>query len=63
VNGFDAQSNKLCDITGVNSGKFQDVIVRKRRIAVVKKLARDGVTALRTSNDSRSLRHPEHTKL
>ena len=63
VNGLDAESGKLCDLAGVNSREFQDAFVGKRRIAVVKELAGDRVTALRSRSDSRSLRHPEDTKL
>ena len=63
VDGLNAESDKLCDLAGVNSGQFQDVIFRKWRIAVVKKFAGDWIVALRSGGDLRSFCHPEHTKL
>ncbi len=35
VNGLDAESDKLCDRAGMNSGKTQNVKVRNRRIAMI----------------------------
>ena len=63
VNGLDTESSKLCDLAEVNSREFQDVIVGKWRIAMLKELTPEGVAALPSSSDSRRLRHSEGTKL
>ena len=63
ANRLNAESNQLCDGACVNSGEAQNVIVRKRGIAVVKELASDWVAALRTSSDSGRVTHSEDTKL
>ncbi len=62
VNGLDAESDKLCDRAGVDSGKSQNVIVRNRGIAMIKKLASEWIAALSSSRNVGSLRHCEDSK-
>jgi hypothetical protein len=63
VDGLDAESDQLRDLAGVDSGKSKDVIVGKRRIAVVKELAGDWLGAMPSNSDSRSFGHLKNTKL
>ena len=62
VNGLDAESDKLCDRAGMNSGKTQNVIFRNRGIAMIKKLASEWIAAVPSSRNVGSLRHCEDTK-
>jgi len=47
----------------MNSWETQNVIVRKRGVAVVEELACDRIAALPSSGDFRGHRHREGTKL
>ena len=62
VNGLDAESDKLCDRAGMNSGKTQNVIFRNRGIAMIKKLASEWIATLPSSRNVGSLRHCEDSK-
>src|SRR5271165_3999221 len=62
VNGLDAESDKLCDRAGMNSGKTQNVIFRNRGIAMVKKLASEWVIAMLSNGNVWCHRHCENTK-
>ncbi len=62
VNGVDTESDELCDRAGVNSGKSQNVIVRNRGIAMIKKLASEWAIAMLSNGNIRCRRHGKNTK-
>jgi hypothetical protein len=62
VNGLDAESDKLCDRAGMNSGKTQNVVVRNRGIAMIEKLASEWIATVPSSRNVGSLRHCENSK-
>src|SRR5271155_5051724 len=62
VNGLDAESDKLCDRAGMNSGKPQNVIFRNRGIAMIKKLASEWIATVPSSRNVGSLGHCEDSK-
>src|SRR5579864_364537 len=62
VNGLDAESDKLCDRAGMNSGKTQNVIFRNRGIAMIKKLASKWIATVPSDWDVGSIGHREDSK-
>src|SRR5277367_594428 len=62
VNRLDAESDKLCDRAGMNSGKPENVIFRNWGIAMIKKLASKWIATVPSSRNVGSLRHCEDLK-
>src|SRR6266576_1440231 len=62
VNRLNAESDKFCHRRGMDSGESQNVVVRNRGIAMIKKLASEWIAALSSSRNIGSLRHREDSK-